>query len=76
MLTFHFLLRLDELLQTMITLQGQHHALNQEILRVTAENQQLRQAGSPGLAEIAIALGQAVQTAISNTNPRTNERGF
>ena len=60
--------------QMMNTLQGQHHDLNQEISRLTAENQQFRQAGSPGLAEIATTVGQAVQTAISNANTRSNER--
>ena len=35
--------------------------------RLTAENQQFRQAASP-------AVGQAVQTAISNANPRSSER--
>ena len=64
----------EELVQMMNTLQGQQHALNQEISRLTAENQQFRQAGSPGLAEIATAVGQAVQTAISNANPRSSER--
>ena len=64
----------EELVQMMNTLQGQHHALNHEISRLTAENQQFRQAGSPGLAEIATTVGQAVQTAISNANPRSNER--
>ena len=49
-------------------------ALNQEISRLAAENQQFRQAGSPGLAEIATAVGQAVQTAISDANPRSGER--
>ena len=34
-----------ELFQMMNTLQGQHHALNQEISRLTAENQQFKQAG-------------------------------
>ena len=52
-------------------LQGQHHALNQEISKLTPENQQFRQAGSPGPAEIATAVGRAVQTAISNANPRS-----
>ena len=37
---------------------GQQHAL-------TAENLQFRRAGSPGLAEVATTVGQAVQTAIS-----------
>ena len=64
----------EELVQMKNTLQGQHHALNQEISRLTAENQQLTQAGSPGVAEIATTVGQAVQTAISNANPRSNER--
>ena len=40
------------------TLQGQQHALNQEISRLTSENQQFRQAGSRRLAEIATAAGQ------------------
>ena len=60
--------------QMMNTLQRQQHALNQKISRLTAENQQFRQAGSPGLAEIATAVGQAVQTAIYNANRRTDER--
>ena len=46
----------------------------QEISRLTAGSQQFRQAGSPGLAEIATADGQAVQKAISNANPRSSER--
>ena len=58
----------------MNTLQGQQHALNREISRLTAENPQFIQAVSPGLAEIATAVGQAVRTAISNANPRSNER--
>ena len=68
----------DEIVEMMNTLQRQQHALNQEILRLTAENQQFRQAGSPGLAGIATAAGQAVQTATSNANPRpkwTSESG-
>ena len=64
--------RRKELVQMMNTLQGQHHALNQEIS--TAENQQFRLAGSPGLAEIATTVGQAVQAAIWNANPRPKER--
>ena len=64
----------EELVQSMNPLQGQQHALNQEISRLTVENQQLRQGGSPGLAEIATAIGHAVQTAISNASPRSNER--
>ena len=35
----------EELVQVMNTLQGQQHALNQEISRLTVENQQFRQAG-------------------------------
>ena len=58
----------------MNALQGQHHAVNQEISRLTAENQQLRQTGSPLLAEIETLVGQAVLTAISNANSRSNER--
>ena len=46
--------------------------MNQEISGLTAENLQFRQAGSPGLAEATV--GQTVQTAISNANPRSNER--
>ena len=34
---------------------------------------QFRQAGSPGLAEVATTVGLAVQTAISNANPRSSE---
>ena len=64
----------EELVPMMNTLQGQHHALNQEVLRLTAENQQFRQAGSSGLAVIATTVGQAVQTAISDAHPRSNER--
>ena len=64
----------EELVQMMNTLQKQHHALNQEISRLTLGNQQLRQTGSPGLAEIATTVGQAVQTSISNANPRSSER--
>ena len=54
----------EELVRMMNTLQGQQHALNQEITRLTAENQESSQAGSPRLAEIATAVGQEVQTAI------------
>ena len=64
----------EELVQMMNTLQGQQHALIEEISRLTAENQQFRQAGSPGLAEIATAVGQAVQTAVSDMHPRLSER--
>ena len=64
----------EEFVQLMNTLQGQQHAVNQEILRLTAENQKFRQAGSPGLPEIATAVGQAVPAAISNANPRSSER--
>ena len=64
----------EELVQMVNTLQGQQHALNQEMSRLTAENLKFRQAGSPGLAEIASTVGQAVHTAISNANPRSNER--
>ena len=64
----------EKLVQMMNTLQGQQHALNQEISRMTAENQQSRQDGSSGLAEIATAVGQAVQRAISHANPRSSER--
>ena len=64
----------DELAQMMNRVQGKQHSLNQEISRLTAENQQYRQAGSPGLAEIATAVGQSVQIAISNANPRPSER--
>ena len=63
----------EELVLMMNPLQGQQHALNQEISRLTAENQQFRQAGPPGLAEVATGVGQAVQTAISNANPRSSE---
>ena len=59
----------EEFVQMMNTLQGQQHALNQEVLRLTAENLQFRQAGSPWLAEIATTAGQVIQTAISNANP-------
>ena len=52
----------EELFQMVNTLQGRHHVLNQEISRLTAENQQFRQAGSPGLVEIVTTFGQAVQT--------------
>ena len=65
---------IEELVQMVNTLQGQQHALNQEISQLTAENQQFRQAGSPGLADIATADGQTVQTAISSTNLRWSER--
>ena len=64
----------EELVQMMNTLQGQQRALNQEMSRLKAENLQFRQAGSPGLAEIATTVGQAVQTAISHAKPRSNER--
>ena len=36
----------EELLQMTNMLQGQQHALNQEILRLTAENLQCRNAGN------------------------------
>ena len=52
----------------------EHVALNQEISRLTAENLQFRQADSSGMAEIATAVGQAAQIAISNATPRSNER--
>ena len=58
----------------MNTLQGKQHALNPEIMRLTAKNQQFRLAGSPVLAEISNLVGEAVQTAISNANPRSSER--
>ena len=61
----------EELQPMMNTLQGQRHASNQDISRLTAENPQFRQAG---LAEIATVVGQAVQAAISNANPRSNDR--
>ena len=40
----------------------------------TAENHQFRQGGSLGLADIATAVGQAVQTAISKANPQSSGR--
>ena len=64
----------EELVQMMNTFQGQRHALNQEISRLNAENQQFRHGGSPELAETATAVVQAVRTAISNASPRQNER--
>ena len=64
---------LEELAQVN-TLQGRQHALNQEISKLTSQNQQFRHGGSPGLAETAAAVGQAVQTAISNANPRSSQR--
>ena len=63
-----------ELVQMMNTLQGQTHAVNQEISMLTAENQRPRNAGSQGMAELATAVGQAVQTAMDNASSRTNER--
>ena len=45
-----------------------------KISRLTAENQQFRQAGPPGLSEIATAVGQAVQTGFFLANPRSSER--
>ena len=60
--------------EDLLPLHGQQHALNQEISRFTAENLQFRQAGSPGLTEMATTLGKAAQTAISGANPRSNER--
>ena len=60
----------EEFVQIMNTLQGQQHALNLEMSRLTAENQHFGTAGPPRLAEIATAEGPAV----SNANPRTNER--
>ena len=44
----------EEILHGMSTLQGQQHALNQEISRLTEENKQYRQARSPGLAELRL----------------------
>ena len=64
----------DDLVQMMNTLHGEHHVLNQEISRLTAENHQFRHAGPPGLAEFGSAFGQAVETANFNANPRSNER--
>ena len=64
----------EELVQMMNTVARATTCLEQEISRLTAENQQFRQAGSPGLAEIAATVGQAVQTAISNANRRSNDR--
>ena len=64
----------EEVFQMMKTLQEQQHALKQEISRLTAENLQFRQAGSPWPVEIATTGGQAVQIAISNANPLSNER--
>ena len=58
----------------MSTLQGQQHALYQKITRLSALNQQFRNAGSPGLAEIATEVGQAVQTAMAIASTRSNER--
>ena len=56
----------EEFLKMMSTLQGQQHALNQEISRLTAENQQFRNADPPGLAVSKTAVG------LSNANPRQN----
>ena len=53
----------EELVQMMNTLQGQQHASNQEISRSIAEN-----------PTVQTAVGQAVRTAISCANPRSNER--
>ena len=64
----------DELVQMMNTLQGQPHALNQEITRMTAETLQCRYDGSPGLAEIATAVGLAAQIAVTSADTRSNER--
>ena len=64
----------EEVVQMMSTLQGQQHALNQKISRLTAEILQFKQAGSPGLAEISTTVGQAVQTAIAFANRQSNER--
>ena len=64
----------EKLVQMMNTLQGQQHALNQQISRLTTENHQFRNAGSPRLAKIATAVGRAVQTAISTANTRQNAR--
>ena len=64
----------ERLVQMMNTLHGQQRALNQEISRLTAENQQFRQACSAGLAENATAVGRAGQTANSDANPRSSER--
>ena len=65
---------LEELAQLVNTLQGQQHASNQEISKLTSQNQQFRHGGSPGLVETATEVGQAVQTAISNANPRSSQR--
>ena len=59
-----------EIMQMVNTL----HALNQQISRLTAENQQFRQTGLPGLAEIATAARQAATTA-KCTSESTRHQG-
>ena len=65
---------IEELVQMMNTLQGQRHALYQVMSRLLAESQQFRNAGSPGLAETATAVGQAVRTAMADANTHSNLR--
>jgi len=60
---------LDDIVQEMASLRAQQGAMAREIQRLTDENQVLRQATTgpaPGLAEIADAVGQAVQLALAN----------
>lgn len=59
---------LEELAAIVNSLQGQQAVMVQEVQRLTVENQMLRAATTqpaPGLAEIASAVGQAVQAAMA-----------
>ena len=59
---------LPELAELVTHQQGQHTAMAQEVRRLSTENQVLWQAAAqpPGLAEIAGAVGQAVQAAMGS----------
>ena len=59
---------LSELAEMVTNLQGQQAAMAQEVQRLSTENQILRQAAAQphGLAEIAQAVGQAVQAAMAS----------
>ena len=64
----------EELVHMTNTLQGQQHALNRKVTRLTAENRQFRNAGSPGPTEIATAVGTAFRTGTASANTGSNER--
>ena len=60
---------LDDIARELLDMRSQQGAMAQEIQRLIAENQVLRQAVTgppPGVAEIANAVGQAVQMAMAN----------